>query len=57
MKLSTFFQNILTEPKYIFYLILVIIAVATFITIYPSLFETIYNSGKDFGRNLARAIL
>lgn len=57
MKLSTFFQNILTEPKYIFCLILAVIAIVSFISIYPSLFETIYNSGKDFGRNLARAIL
>ena len=46
MKLSTFFQNILTEPKYIFCLILAVIAIVSFISIYPSLFETIYNSGK-----------
>ncbi|WP_300119826.1 bacteriocin [uncultured Enterococcus sp.] len=27
------------------------------LAIYPTLFATIYESGKDFGRNLARALL
>lgn len=46
-----------TDLKYIFLIILAVIAIVIFIAIYPSLFATIYHSGKDFGRNLAKAIL
>ena len=28
-----------------------------FLAIYPTVFATIYESGKDFGRNLAQALL
>ncbi|MGO5333424.1 hypothetical protein ACTQZM_02870 [Enterococcus cecorum] len=52
------FKNIKEKPMKYYGLVAVgVLIFILFLAIYPTLFATIYESGKDFGRNLAQALL
>lgn len=52
------FKNMKAKPMKYYGLVAVgVLIFILFLAIYPTLFATIYESGKDFGRNLAQALL